>query len=160
MEFNYYYGNQADQFSFIRIPRVLLVDPLFEPLTIQAKLLYGVLLDRMGISMRNGWFDELNRVYAISRSFHEFLPWRVVSADAVQDDMNMNITGISMPIRVRTYKHLMSGEICRSKGHSQLLSPLCCKTILITISWIKADDIVMGFNLCTFRVLTKMSIGS
>lgn len=65
MEFNYYYGNQADQFSFIRIPRVLLVDTLFQPLTIQAKLLYGVLLDRMGISMRNGWFDEKNRVYII-----------------------------------------------------------------------------------------------
>lgn len=65
MEFNYYYGNQADQFSFIRIPRVLLVDSLFEPLTIQAKLLYGVLLDRMGVSMRNGWFDEKNRVYII-----------------------------------------------------------------------------------------------
>ena len=65
MEFNYYYGNQTDQFSFIRIPRVLLVDSLFEPLTIQAKLLYGVLLDRMGISMRNGWFDEKNRVYII-----------------------------------------------------------------------------------------------
>lgn len=65
MDFNYYYGNQADQFSFIRIPRVLLVDKLFSPLSIQSKLLYGVLLDRMGISMRNGWFDELNRVYII-----------------------------------------------------------------------------------------------
>lgn len=65
MEFSYYYGNQADQFSFIRIPRVLLVDQLFSPLSIQSKILYGVLLDRMGISMRNGWFDELNRVYII-----------------------------------------------------------------------------------------------
>lgn len=65
MDFNYYYGNQADQFSFIRIPRVLLVDQLFSPLSIQSKILYGVLLDRMGISMRNGWFDELNRVYII-----------------------------------------------------------------------------------------------
>lgn len=65
MTFNYYYGNQADQFSFIRIPRVLLVDSLFAPLSIQSKLLYGVLLDRMGISMRNGWFDEENRVYII-----------------------------------------------------------------------------------------------
>ena len=65
MNFNYYYGNQADQFSFIRIPRVLLVDQLFSPLSIQSKVLYGVLLDRMGISMRNGWFDELNRVYII-----------------------------------------------------------------------------------------------
>lgn len=65
MNFNYYYGNQADQFSFIRIPRVLLVDQLFSPLSLQSKILYGVLLDRMGISMRNGWFDELNRVYII-----------------------------------------------------------------------------------------------
>lgn len=65
MEFSYYYGNQADQFSFIRIPRVLLVDQMFSPLSIQAKLLYGVFLDRMGISMRNGWFDEKNRVYII-----------------------------------------------------------------------------------------------
>lgn len=65
MEFSYYYGNQADQFSFIRIPRVLLVDQLFSPLSIQSKILYGVLLDRMGISMRNSWFDELNRVYII-----------------------------------------------------------------------------------------------
>jgi hypothetical protein len=65
LEFQYYYGNQADQFSFIRIPRMLLVDPLFAPLSVQSKLLYGVLLDRMGISMRNGWFDEKNRVYII-----------------------------------------------------------------------------------------------
>lgn len=65
MKFSYYYGNQADQFSFIRIPRLLLKDPLFGPLTLQAKMLYGVLLDRMSLSMRNGWYDELNRVYII-----------------------------------------------------------------------------------------------
>ena len=65
MQFDYYYGNQAEQFSFIKIPRMLLLDPTFAPLSIQSKLLYGVLLDRMGLSMRNGWFDEENRVYII-----------------------------------------------------------------------------------------------
>ena len=65
MKFDYYYGNQAEQFSFIKIPRMLLLDPTFAPLSIQSKLLYGVLLDRMGLSMRNGWFDEENRVYII-----------------------------------------------------------------------------------------------
>ncbi len=65
MRFDYYYGNQAEQFSFIKIPRMLLLDPTFAPLSIQSKLLYGVLLDRMGLSMRNGWFDEENRVYII-----------------------------------------------------------------------------------------------
>lgn len=65
MEFNYYYGTQADQFSFIRIPRVILTDKLFSNLSLQAKVLYGLLLDRMGLSMKNGWFDRENRVYII-----------------------------------------------------------------------------------------------
>ena len=65
MRFDYYYGSQADQFSFIRIPRSLLTDETFSSLSIPSKLLYGLLLDRMGLSMKNGWFDELNRVYII-----------------------------------------------------------------------------------------------
>ena len=65
MQFRYFYGSQADQFSFIRIPKLLLVDPTFAPLSIPAKLLYAVLLDRMSLSSKNGWFDEDNRVYII-----------------------------------------------------------------------------------------------
>ena len=65
MEFNYYYGNQADQFTFVRIPKVMLTDKKFTDLSIQAKMLYGVLLDRMGLSMKNGWLDDENRVYII-----------------------------------------------------------------------------------------------
>ena len=67
VKFNYYYGTEADQFTFIRIPKVLLKDPAFAELSIQAKMLYGVLLDRMGLSMKNGWLDEENRVYIIYR---------------------------------------------------------------------------------------------
>lgn len=65
MEFDYYYGSQADQFSFIRIPRMLLTEETFSSLTLQSKMLYSVLLDRMSLSMKNGWFDEKNRVYII-----------------------------------------------------------------------------------------------
>ena len=65
MQFRYFYGSQADQFSFIRIPKLLLVDPTFAPLSIPAKLLYAVLLDRMTLSSKNGWFDDENRVYII-----------------------------------------------------------------------------------------------
>ena len=63
MEFDYYYGFQADQFSFIRIPRVMLTENTFAGLSIQAKVLYGVLLDRMSLSRKNAWFDEKNRVF-------------------------------------------------------------------------------------------------
>lgn len=65
VKFDYYYGNQAEQFSFIRIPRIIMTDQIFAPLSLQAKVLYSVFLDRMSLSMRNGWFDEENRVFII-----------------------------------------------------------------------------------------------
>ena len=65
MDFNYYYGTQADQFSFIRIPKVMLTGEMFSPLSLQAKVLYGLFLDRMALSMKNGWLDKENKVYII-----------------------------------------------------------------------------------------------
>lgn len=65
MTFDYYYGAQAEQFNFIRIPKSMIMDPMFADLSVNAKLLYGVLLDRMNLSMKNRWFDSENRVYII-----------------------------------------------------------------------------------------------
>ena len=65
MEFNYYYGSQADQFSFIRIPRVILTEEVFSEVSLHAKVLYAVLLDRMSLSRKNGWLDDENRVFII-----------------------------------------------------------------------------------------------
>ena len=65
MKFDYYYGSQADQFNFIRIPKAMLTDKTFSSLSLQSKMLYGILLDRMGLSMKNGWFDAENKVYII-----------------------------------------------------------------------------------------------
>ena len=63
LDLNYYYGNEADQYSFYRIPKALLTDPRYKDITIEAKVLYGLLLDRMGLSIRNGWMDKSGRVY-------------------------------------------------------------------------------------------------
>lgn len=63
--FNYYYGNQAEQFSFYRIPKLLFTDEFFDKISSDAKILYGVMLDRMSLSMKNGWVDQDNRVYII-----------------------------------------------------------------------------------------------
>lgn len=65
MKFDYYYGSQADQFNFIKIPKALLTDKMFASLSLQAKMLYGILLDRMGLSRKNGWFDSENKAYII-----------------------------------------------------------------------------------------------
>ena len=65
MAFGYYYGKQADQYSFIKVPKLLVHDKAFIGLSVDAKMLYGLLLDRMSLSMKNGWLDEGNRVYII-----------------------------------------------------------------------------------------------
>lgn len=65
LELDYYYGIEAEQFSFLRVPRLLIKDERFRPLSSDAKLLYGLILDRMALSMKNGWLDEENRVYII-----------------------------------------------------------------------------------------------
>jgi len=65
MEFDYFYGQQAEQFSFYRIPKMLFTEDRFWNVSTDAKLLYGILLDRMNLSARNGWMDEKGRVYII-----------------------------------------------------------------------------------------------
>lgn len=63
MRFDYYYGIEAEQFSFYRVPRLLIKDVRFRGLSSDAKLLYGLMLDRMSLSMKNGWVDDENRAY-------------------------------------------------------------------------------------------------
>ena len=63
MDFDFYYGLQSQTFSFYRIPKLLFTDPRFSSLSAEAKTLYGILLDRMDLSMKNGWLDKQNRVY-------------------------------------------------------------------------------------------------
>ncbi|MFG6330051.1 MAG: replication initiator protein A [Lachnospiraceae bacterium] len=61
--FNYYYGEEAGQFPFFRIPKHLIKDQRFKGLSSDAKLLYGLMLDRLALSIKNGWHDDKNRIY-------------------------------------------------------------------------------------------------
>ena len=63
--FDYFYGMQADAYTFYRIPKALFSDPYFKKLSCEAKVLYGLLLDRMSLSVKNKWFDEQGRVYIL-----------------------------------------------------------------------------------------------
>jgi uncharacterized protein YdaT len=63
--FDYFYGMQADAYTFYRIPKALSSDPYFKKLSCEAKVLYGLLLDRMSLSVKNKWFDEQGRVYIL-----------------------------------------------------------------------------------------------
>ena len=63
VNFSYFYGEESEQFSYFRIPRLLVRSKKFKTLSTDAKLLYGLMLDRMGLSAKHGWYDELGRVY-------------------------------------------------------------------------------------------------
>ena len=63
LNLDYYYGGEAEQYSFYRIPKALFTDSHYEAMTMEARVLYGLLLDRMGLSARNGWLDDRGRVF-------------------------------------------------------------------------------------------------
>ena len=63
--FDYFYGAQAEQFSFYRVPKVLFTKEQFKQLTAEAKILYGIMLDKLDLSVKNKWVDEKGRVYII-----------------------------------------------------------------------------------------------
>ena len=65
VQLDYFYGMQSEMFSFLRIPKILIKDGRFEHLSNEAKMLFGLLLDRMSLSMKNRWFDDDDRVYII-----------------------------------------------------------------------------------------------
>ncbi len=60
---DYFYGTESEEFIYFKIPRLLITDQKFKHVSTDAKLLYGMLLDRMGLSAKNGWYDDGGRVY-------------------------------------------------------------------------------------------------
>ena len=64
-DLDYFYGQSSELFSFYRIPKLLFQDSRFQLLSTDAKTLYGILLDRMSLSARNGWLDKAGRVFII-----------------------------------------------------------------------------------------------
>ena len=63
MEKRYYTYNDAEQFTFYRIPKKLITESRYKSVSVEAKLLYGLMLDRMGLSVKNNWIDSKNHVY-------------------------------------------------------------------------------------------------
>ena len=65
MMLDYFYGQSGELFSYFRIPKALFQDSRFRQLSTDARTLYGILLDRMSLSVKNGWMDKQGRVYII-----------------------------------------------------------------------------------------------
>ena len=115
MAFDYFYGGESEQFSFYRIPRQLIVGPEFRHVSTDAKLLYGLMLDRMGLSARNGWYDEENRVFI-------YYP-----LDEIREALNCgNDKAVKLLAELATGKRdsLSSGSPLRKNHREKIYSPL------------------------------------
>lgn len=64
----YFTVNDSEHFTFYRIPKLLFTDEIYQTVSTDAKMLYGLLLDRLSLSEKNDWKDEHGRVYNISPS--------------------------------------------------------------------------------------------
>ncbi len=63
MVLNYFYGREADQFAFYQIPKILITDEKFAEITMESKILYSLMLDSTSLSAKNGWLDEVGKVF-------------------------------------------------------------------------------------------------
>ncbi len=64
LDLNYFYGPESDQFNFIRMPKALFFDPVYREIVgFEEAVVYSLLLDRMNLSLKNGWYDEFGRAY-------------------------------------------------------------------------------------------------
>lgn len=105
IKFDYYYGIEAEQFSFYRVPRLLIKDARFKELSSDAKLLYGLMLDRLALSIKNGWLDEENRVYIHLRWSSFFVTLTRKSFDIIMPAFFFQMV---------SYIHLMNGGCKKS----------------------------------------------
>ncbi len=63
MNFEYFHVGDEYEFSFYRLPKELIRDPTWQDISMEAKVLYGCMLDRHELSAKNGWHDEKGRIF-------------------------------------------------------------------------------------------------
>lgn len=126
-QFPFHYGNEAESYTFYRVPKILFTERIFDHVSTDAKLLYGLLLDRMQLSLKNGWVDDDGKVFIYFRveSIMEALTCgnkKVANLLAELDDkrgiglISRVRQGLGKPDRIYVHK-CVSPEM--SKGHVQ-----------------------------------------
>ena len=94
----YYHGQEAEMFTFYRTPKLLFTDERYKPLSALAKMLYGLMLDRMGLSVKNKWQDDQGRIYIYFRQ-----------------DEAAELLGVGKDKTIKLYRELEQAELIERK---------------------------------------------
>ena len=65
MEFTPYKINETLNYMFYQVPMELFFNTKYKHLSLEAKVLYGLLLSQLTLSIKNNWQDENGNVYII-----------------------------------------------------------------------------------------------
>ncbi len=127
LELEFYYGQEAEQFTFYRLPKALITDARFKGISNSAKLLYGLMLDRMSLSIRSGWFDEENRVYikyAIKSIMEDMNCSKTTAVNLLKELQNIGLVdvtqrnGLANIIYVKNFVSGKTEQVDRSKNYT------------------------------------------
>lgn len=127
MGFQYYYGTEAEQFNFIRIPKAFFTNKRFSVITYGAKILYGILLDRMSLSVKNKWLDSSNRVFIY------------FTIDSIQKDLNC-----SRPTAVSLLRELEQIGLVEKRRQPNKPTILYVKNFIKTVQEAKKEEKDIG----------------
>lgn len=116
--FDYFYGAQAEQFAFYRVPKVLFTNDRFKYLSAEAKTLYGILLDRVPLSAKNGWIDEQGRVYIICTIEEIMADMNCGNKKAIQllSDLEDKVGLIDLIIAMACYFHVSTDYLMKMQS--------------------------------------------
>ena len=107
MSFEYFYAGDEYEFAFYRIPKELIKDPLWQNITMEAKVLYSCMLDRQELSRKNGWHDDAGRVF-IYYTFNQICEDLHVSRKKAAAMLELSTTGIQ-----RKLQGVSGGDFCK-----------------------------------------------
>lgn len=60
---DFYKVSEAENYVFYKVPKALFTEGKYQSVSTDSKMLYGLLLDRMHLSVKNGWVDKHRRAY-------------------------------------------------------------------------------------------------
>lgn len=103
-EFAYFQEQDSEQFAFYKIPKVLFTDPRFSGISTEAKIMYGVMLDRVSLSRKNGWIDKNGKVYIqfTLSEMMEYFHWTKYRIYEILKELDTGGDGIGLVERKRT----------------------------------------------------------
>ena len=137
-EIDYYKNNEILENSYYQIPQELFINKLYkEKLNSDSKILYAFLLDRLSLSQKNHWFDELNRVYLI------------FTREEVQDKLCLSEKTVT-----KAFKQLTDTNLIAEKRQG------LGKPNLIYVGKIQHEEIITNIEQGNLQVLNSKNYGS